>query len=67
MSVFADDLLLIVKRKSLNNLLRSIDKELKIVWGDRLEEGTGWVQYLGKECRCRNRQYEVRVPTIYWR
>eukprot|EP00972_Heterocapsa_arctica_P050163 7377447-Heterocapsa_arctica.AAC.1 len=53
MSVFADDLLLIVKRKSLNNALRSIDKELKIVLGDRLEEGTGWIRYLGKEWGCR--------------
>eukprot|EP00972_Heterocapsa_arctica_P094478 13933649-Heterocapsa_arctica.AAC.1 len=56
MSVFADDLLFIVKRK--NTTLRSIDKELNIVWGDRLEEGAGWVRYLGKEWRCRGGQYE---------
>eukprot|EP00972_Heterocapsa_arctica_P058462 8625534-Heterocapsa_arctica.AAC.1 len=47
-------------------LRRTIDAELKIVWGETLAEGTGWVRYLGKEWRVHNGCYSVRVPPVYW-
>eukprot|EP00972_Heterocapsa_arctica_P079655 11736702-Heterocapsa_arctica.AAC.1 len=39
----------------------TIDAELRIVWGDTLQEGSGWVRYLGKEWQCRQGCYSVRV------
>jgi hypothetical protein len=43
-----------------------VDEELRIVWGDVLAEGTGWIRYLGKEWRCSGGVYAVRVPRSYW-
>eukprot|EP00972_Heterocapsa_arctica_P098008 14460042-Heterocapsa_arctica.AAC.1 len=44
----------------------TIDAELRIVWGDTLQEGSGWVRYLGKEWQCRRGCYSERVPPTYW-
>eukprot|EP00972_Heterocapsa_arctica_P084693 12473984-Heterocapsa_arctica.AAC.1 len=60
MSVFADDLLVVCKKRSLGEVRKMIDAELKIVWGDALIEAGGWVRYLGKEWRCQNGDYSVR-------
>eukprot|EP00972_Heterocapsa_arctica_P075196 11095721-Heterocapsa_arctica.AAC.2 len=49
LSVFADDLLLICARKELAAMRATIDAELRIVWGEVLQEGAGWIRYLGKE------------------
>eukprot|EP00972_Heterocapsa_arctica_P108990 16050628-Heterocapsa_arctica.AAC.1 len=51
-SVFADDLFLVCARKHLTATRATIDAELRIVWGDTLQEGSGWVRYLGKEWQC---------------
>eukprot|EP00972_Heterocapsa_arctica_P021463 3159388-Heterocapsa_arctica.AAC.1 len=66
MSVFADDLFLAVRRSQLEALKKTIDDEMKIVWGEFLQEGSGWVRYLSKEWRCHRGRYEVRVPVVYW-
>eukprot|EP00972_Heterocapsa_arctica_P040864 6022471-Heterocapsa_arctica.AAC.1 len=66
MSVFADDLFLAGRRDRLDVLKKSIDDEMRIVWGDLLQEGSGWTRYLGKEWRCHRGRYEVRVPVLYW-
>eukprot|EP00972_Heterocapsa_arctica_P066690 9841948-Heterocapsa_arctica.AAC.1 len=67
MSVFADDLLVICKRRALSDVRHTIDGELKVIWGEALEEGAGWIRYLGKEWSVRNGDYSVRVPPAYWR
>eukprot|EP00972_Heterocapsa_arctica_P045345 6693436-Heterocapsa_arctica.AAC.1 len=40
---------------------------MKVVWGEALEEGGGWIRYLGKEWTVRDGIYSVRVPPAYWR
>eukprot|EP00972_Heterocapsa_arctica_P040765 6005967-Heterocapsa_arctica.AAC.1 len=44
---------------------KTIDAELKIVWGETLAEGTGWVRDLGKEWKVCDGRYLVRVPPNY--
>eukprot|EP00972_Heterocapsa_arctica_P057219 8442708-Heterocapsa_arctica.AAC.1 len=66
MSVFADDLFLVCPKKMLVELRKTIDADLKIIWGETLAEGTGWVRYLGKEWRVQHGRYSVRVPPAYW-
>eukprot|EP00972_Heterocapsa_arctica_P071349 10540924-Heterocapsa_arctica.AAC.1 len=60
MSVFADDSFLIGPRKMIKELKKTIDAELRIVWGETLAEGSGWVRYLGKQWSVRNGRYLVR-------
>eukprot|EP00972_Heterocapsa_arctica_P081867 12064984-Heterocapsa_arctica.AAC.1 len=65
MSVFADDLLVICDRRVAYSVRRSIDGEMKVIWGEALDEGGGWIRYLGKEWTVRNGIYAVRVPLAY--
>eukprot|EP00972_Heterocapsa_arctica_P021198 3119786-Heterocapsa_arctica.AAC.1 len=44
----------------------TLDGEMKVVWGQTLEEGAGWIRYLGKEWIVRDGIYAVRVPPSYW-
>ena len=43
MSVFADDLLLIAPRSKLEKVMRSIDTDVEVKWGDAL--GPAWSRY----------------------
>eukprot|EP00972_Heterocapsa_arctica_P076694 11312798-Heterocapsa_arctica.AAC.1 len=60
LSVFADDLLLLVPDRELDNIKHTLDIDLKIKWCAQI--GPEWVRYLGKEWRCRddNGHFEVR-------
>eukprot|EP00972_Heterocapsa_arctica_P071934 10625593-Heterocapsa_arctica.AAC.1 len=49
MSVFADDLLIVCETRMKDAMRRTLDGEMKVVWGQILEEGAGWIRYLGKE------------------
>ena len=65
MSVFADDLLLIAPRSELEKVMRSIDTDIEVKWGDTL--GPAWSRYLGKDWRYDGTDVQVRVPVHYWK
>ena len=47
MSVFADDILLLIPDGIEEEIKRTLDTDVKIKWGERIS--TEWVRYLGKE------------------
>ena len=64
MSLFADDLLLIAPRNELEKVMRSIDTDVEVKWGDT--QGPAWIRHLGKEWRHDGTDVQVRVPVRYW-
>eukprot|EP00972_Heterocapsa_arctica_P092665 13664294-Heterocapsa_arctica.AAC.1 len=61
MSVFADDLLILVDDMKIEEVRRTLDKDMKLKWTESI--GPEWTRYLGKEWRDRgNGTFEVRVP-----
>ena len=65
MSVFADDLLLVAPRNELEKVMRSIDADIEVKWGDTL--GPAWSRYLGKDWRYEGTNVQVRMPVHYWK
>ena len=65
MSVFADDLLLTAPRSELEKVMRSIDTDVEVKWGDAV--GPAWSRYLGKDWRYDGTDMQVRVPVHYWK
>jgi hypothetical protein len=66
LSIFADDLLLICEQARLEEIRATIGKNLSIVWGDALTDGSGWHRYLGRHWMCKDGEFYVRVPPSYW-
>ena len=64
-SVFADDLLLIAPRSELKKVMRSVDTDVEVKWGDTL--GPAWSRYLGKDWRYDSTDVQVRVLVHYWK
>eukprot|EP00972_Heterocapsa_arctica_P091772 13533583-Heterocapsa_arctica.AAC.1 len=61
MSVFADDLLILVADADIEKLRRTLDIDMKLKWTDVI--GPEWTRYLGKEWRSRgDGTFEVGVP-----
>ena len=65
MSVFAGDLLPIAPRNELEKMMRSIDADIEVKWGDTL--GPAWSRCLGKDWRYDGANVQVRVPVHYWK
>jgi len=65
MSVFADDLLIIMPRAKEEQVRRTLDEKLKIKWGAEID--LTWTRYLGREwCQVARGEFAVRMPLQYW-
>ena len=60
MSVFADDLLLIAPQSELEKVMRSIDTDVEVKWGDI--RGLAWSRYLGTNWRYDGTDVQAPVP-----
>eukprot|EP00972_Heterocapsa_arctica_P033666 4953908-Heterocapsa_arctica.AAC.1 len=61
MSVFADDLLILVDDMKIEEVRHTLDEDMKLKWTEII--GREWTRYLGKEWRSRgDGTFEVRVP-----
>eukprot|EP00972_Heterocapsa_arctica_P097994 14458068-Heterocapsa_arctica.AAC.1 len=66
MSVFADDLLILVADTDIEAIKQTLDIDMKLKWTDVI--GSDWTRYLGEEWRSiEDGTVEVRVPPKYWR
>eukprot|EP00972_Heterocapsa_arctica_P003709 554476-Heterocapsa_arctica.AAC.1 len=52
LSIFADDLLLICEERRLEEIWGTIGKDLSIVWGEAITDGSEWHRYLGRHWMC---------------
>ena len=64
MSVFADDILLLIPNNMEDEIKRTLDIDMKIKWGEYISKN--WVRYLGKEWKEISGGHVVRVPLKYW-
>ena len=64
MSVFADDILLLIPDGMEEDIRGTCDTDVKIKWGERIS--TEWVRYLGKEREETQGGHVVRVPPKCW-
>eukprot|EP00972_Heterocapsa_arctica_P110008 16198739-Heterocapsa_arctica.AAC.1 len=61
MSVFADDLLILVDDMKIDEIRHTLDEDMKLKWTESI--GPEWTRYLGRQWRDRgNGTFEVRVP-----
>ena len=66
MSVWADDMLIALRRSDMQKIQQTIDEEIDVKWGPEITKHE-WSRYLGKEWRlCGDDQLVVRMPTSYW-
>jgi hypothetical protein len=64
MSIHADDILMCADPSVADDMKALLSRCFKVKWGEAF--GPAWVKYLGREWRCVNGCFEVRIPPKYW-